>query len=197
MFDPQTLAPVLAAAVGLMGSLVAGLSVYLSYRGRLNLIRQVVYGRQLDAYFDIASTMTALYTAAQNAAAVASPQPLEEDARLRMRAALRGEHDRFAEAVNRSLIVLPSRVKVAVDQFNETLLAACEPVEGGPPAPETAYPGLAGAYERALNSIRHHLAIDSLTTGMLREMGIGSESVSLKGVRDWVSPLVPVRRGGQ
>ena len=34
----------------------------------------------------------------------------------------------------------------------------------------------------------------SLTTGLLREMGIGSESVALKGVRDWVSPLVPVGR---
>ena len=114
-----------------------------------------------------------------------------------MRAALRGEHERFAEAVNRSLIVLPSRVKAAVDQFNEALLAACEPAEAGPsagPAPTSA--GLAGAYERALNSIRHHLAIDSLTTGMLGEMGIGSESVALKGVRNWVSPLVPVRRGG-
>jgi len=197
MFDPQTLAPVLAAAVGLTGSLVAGLSVYLSYRGRHNLIRQVVYGRQLDAYFDIAATMTALYTAAQNTAAVAGSRPLGEDARARVRAALRGEHERFAEAVNRSLIVLPSRVKAAVDQFNEALLAACGPVEGGPPAgPAPASPGLAGAYERALNSIRHHLAIDSLTTGMLREMGIGSESVALKGVRDWVSPLVPVGRGG-
>jgi hypothetical protein len=193
MFDPQTLAPVLAAAVGLTGSLVAGLSVYLSYRGRHNLIRQVVYGRQLDAYFDIAATMTALYTAAQNTAAVAGPHPLGEDARARVRAALRGEHERFAETVNRSLIVLPSRVKAAVDQFNEALLAACAPAEGES-AP--ASPGLAGAYERALNSIRHHLAIDSLTTGMLREMGIGSESVALKGVRDWVSPLVPVGRGG-
>ena len=192
-----TIAPVLAAAVGLTGSLVAGLSVYLSYRGRHNLIRQVVYGRQLDAYFDIAAAMTALYTAAQNAGAAVGRSP-GEDARARVRAALRAEHERFAEAVNRSLIVLPSRVKAAVDQFNEALLAACGPAEGGRPAgPDTAdpAPGLAGAYERALNSIRHHLAIDSLTTGMLREMGIGSESVALKGVRDWVSPLVTVGRG--
>jgi hypothetical protein len=195
MFDPQTLAPVLAAAVGLTGSLVAGLSVYLSYRGRHNLIRQVVYGRQLDAYFDIAAAMTALYTAAQSTAAASGPQPPGEDTRARVRAALRGEHERFVEAVNRSLIVLPSRVKAVVDQFNEALLAACESAEGGPSAgPTPVGPGLAGAYERALNSIRHHLAIDSLTIGMLREMGIGSESVALKGVRDWVSPLAPVRR---
>lgn len=197
MFDAQTLAPVLAATVGLTGSLVAGLSVYLSYRGRHNLIRQVVYGRQLDAYFDIAAAMTALYTAAQNTAAVAGSQPLGEDAKARVRAVLRGEHERFAEAVNRSLIVLPSRVKAAVDQFNEALLVACEPAEGGPAGPVPVSSELAGAYERALNSIRHHLAIDSLTTGMLREMGIGSESVALKGARDWVSPLVPVGRGGQ
>ena len=109
MFDP-TVAPVLAAAVGLTGSLVAGLSVYLSYRGRHNLIRQVVYGRQLDAYFNIAAAMTVLYTAAQNTVTAVGLRPLGEDARARLRAALRGEHERFTEAVNRSLIVLPSRV---------------------------------------------------------------------------------------
>jgi hypothetical protein len=195
VFDP-TIAPVLAAAVGLTGSLVAGLSVYLSYRGRHNLIRQVVYGRQLDAYFEIAAAMSALYTAAQNATAVVGVRPAGEDARARLRASLRGEHERFAEAVNRSLIVLPSRVKAVVDQFNEALLAACEPAEGGTPEGPGNGASLSAAYERALNSIRHHLAIDSLTSGMLREMGIGSESVALKGARGWVSPVVPVGRGG-
>jgi len=186
--DPSTTTAILAAAVGLTGSLVAALSVYLSYRSRHNLIRQVVYGRQLDACFDIAAAMTALYTAAENAVAAAGHSLSGEDARTRVRAALREEHERFTEAVNRSLIVLPSRVKAAVDQFNEALLSACEPPPAGPE------PKLAGAYERVLNSIRHHLAIDSLTTVMLREMGIGSESVALKSVRGRVSPLVPVGR---
>jgi hypothetical protein len=116
VFDLPTAAPVLAAAVGLTGSVVAGLSVYLSYRGRHNLIRQVVYGRQLDAYFDIAAAMTALYTAAENALAAVGHRLTNEDAPARVRAALRDEHERFTEAVNRSLIVLPSRVKSAVDQ---------------------------------------------------------------------------------
>ena len=53
---------------------------------------------------------------------------------------------------------------------------------------------LAKAYERAINCIRHHLAIDSLTMGMLKEMGIGSESVTLKRFRSGVNPLTPVRR---
>ena len=53
---------------------------------------------------------------------------------------------------------------------------------------------LAKAYERAINCIRHHLAIDSLTTGMLREMGIGSESLTLKSIRHGVNPLIPVGR---
>src|SRR5688500_7737830 len=107
MFDP-TVAPVLAAAVGLTGSLVAGLSVYLSYRGRHNLIRQVVYGRQLDAYFEITAAMTALYTAAEDALVLASPRRPGEEARARVRVALREDHERFTAAVNRSLIVLPS-----------------------------------------------------------------------------------------
>ena len=58
------------------------------------------------------------------------------------------------------------------------------------------HPGqvLAQAFERAINCLRHHLAIDSLTTGMLDEMGIGSESVTLKSIRQGVNPLVPVGR---
>lgn len=96
---------------------------------------------------------------------------------------------------------LPSKVKAAVDAFNETLLAIAGPAEerpdgqqdGAAPSPG---PGeqLARAYERAVNCIRHHLAVDSLTTGMLNEMGIGSESVTLKGFRPGVNPLVPVGR---
>jgi hypothetical protein len=196
VFDLPTAAPFLAASVGLTGSLVAGLSVYLSYRGRHNLIRQIVYGRQLDAYFDIAAAMTALYTAAENAVAAVGLRLTNEEAQARVRAALRSEHERFIEAVNRSLIVLPSRVKAAVDQFNEAMLAVCEPLPDGPSAgPAADAPGLAGAYERVLNSIRHHMAIDSLTTGMLREMGIGSESMAMKVGRARVSPLVPVGRG--
>ncbi|HXD85646.1 MAG TPA: hypothetical protein VN641_04080, partial [Urbifossiella sp.] len=93
MFEASTLAPVLAAAVGLTGSLVAGLSVYLTYRGRHNLIRQVVYGRQLDAYFNIAAAMTALYSVAQDAVATAGLGHSGEDARTRVRAALRAEHE--------------------------------------------------------------------------------------------------------
>ena len=84
-------------------------------------------------------------------------------------------------------------MKAAVDQFNETLLAVGAP-EDDRPANPSANPGgdLAKAYERAVNSIRHHLAIDSLTTGMLKEMGIGSESVTLKGFRYGINPLIPV-----
>ena len=201
MSDAAVLAPILSSAVGLMGALVAGLSVYFSYKGRHNLLRQAVYSRQMDAYFDITESMSNLYTAAQNLLALGNPWLKGEDARARFRAGLREEHERFTGTVNRSLIVLPSKVKAAVDNFNETLLAMSEPAEGRPagrnqaadPPPE---PGeqLAKAYQRAINYIRHHLAIDSLTTGMLNEMGIGSESVTLKSFRSDVNPLVPVGR---
>jgi hypothetical protein len=195
MSDAAVVAPILSSAVGLMGAMVAGLSVYFTYKSRHNLLRQVVYGRQMDAYFGITESMTALYTAALNALAFANPRLKGEDARVQLRAALREEHERFIGTVNRSLIVLPSKVKAAVDHFNETLLAISAPAEDGP-AERPADPAeeLARAYERAINSIRHHLAIDSLTTGMLKEMGIGSESVALKRGRHGVNPLAPVGR---
>ena len=193
MSDATVIAPILTSAVGLVGALVAGLSVYFNYKGRHNQFRQVVYGRQMDAYFDITESMAALYTAAQNVLAVSNPWLRGDDARRQFRSAVRDEHERFTATVNRALIVLPSKVKAAVDHFNETLLAAGAPEDELPAAP-SADPGadLAKAYERAVNCIRHHLAIDSLTTGMLKEMGIGSESVTLKGFRYGINPLVPV-----
>ena len=196
MSDLPAFAQLMSSAVGLVGALVAGLSVYFTYRGRHNQFRQVVYGRQMDAYFDITASMSNLYTAAQNILAFSNPWLKGEDARARFRTSLREEHERFTATVNRSLIVLPSKVKAAVDNFNETLLAISAPPEQRPAADRPPEPGqeLARAYERAINCIRHHLAIDSLTTGMLNEMGIGSESVTLKSFRPGVNPLVPVGR---
>lgn len=197
MSDLTIIAPIMASAVGLMGALVAGLSVYFTYKGRLNTFRQVVYGRQMDAYFDITDSMSHLFSAAQDALAAFNPRFADEDARDRFRATLREEHERFAGTVNRALIVLPSKVKTAVDGFNEMLLAISDPTEALPASADPALdPGanLAKAYERAVNCIRYHLAVDCLTSGMLKEMGIGSESVALKRFRTGVNPLVPVGR---
>jgi hypothetical protein len=200
MSDPAIVAPLLSAAVGLLAALAAGISVYVTYRGRHNQFRQVVYGRQMDAYFGIAESLANLYTAAQNVLAFRNPRLRGEDARRQFRAALREEHERFAATVNRAMIVLPSKVKAAVDHFNETLLTIGAPDEERPAGadaaadpPDPAH-DLARAYERAINCIRHHLAIDSLTSGLLKEMGIGSESVSLKTIRYGVNPLMPVGR---
>jgi len=199
--DPLSVAQIMSSAVGVMGALVAGLSVYFTYKGRHNQFRQVVYGRQMDAYFDITESMSSLYTAAQNVLDYSNPRHKGEDGRGRFRAAVRDEHERFTGVVNRYLIVLPSKVKAAVDHFNLMLLAISSPEERSAGwhagvAECTPEPGdhLAKAYERAINCIRHHLAIDSLTTGMLKEMGIGSESVTLKNFRSGVNPLVPVGR---
>jgi hypothetical protein len=204
MSDVSALSPILTSAVGLMGAMVAGLSVYLTYKSRHNLLRQLVYGRQMDAYFNITESMSALYTATHSALAVRNPYLKGEDAAAKFRSALREEHERFTGTVNRSLIVLPSKVKAAVDEFNETVLAIGEPEEGRVPAksdpaagPKDPAQELSKAYERALNSIRIHLAIDSLTTGMLKEMGVGSESVTVKSFRHRVNPLVPVGRGAR
>lgn len=137
MSDLPALAQLMASAIGLMGATVAGLSVYFTYRGRHNQFRQVVYGRQMDAYFDIAESMSNLFTAAQHALAFGSPWLEGEDARARFRTAVREEHERFTAAVNRSLIVLPSKVKAAADNFNEVLLGVSEtPVEGPPGRPD-------------------------------------------------------------
>lgn len=201
MSDLSAVPQIMTSAVALMGAMVAGLSVYFTYRGRFNQFRQVVYGRQMDAYFGITEAMSNLYTAAQNILATANPRINPDDARARFRSVLLAEHERFIGTVNRSLIVLPVKVKAAVDAFNDTVLAIGAPAEDGSadddPAtglPPAANERLDHAYERAVNCIRHHLAIEALTTGMLKEMGIGSESVMLKSPRPAVNPLVPVGR---
>src|SRR5262249_18554010 len=80
----------------------------------------------------ITEAMSTLYTAAQNLLAFNNPWLKVDDARARFRAALREEHERFTVTVNRSLIVLPSKVKAALDHFNETLLAISAPAEERP-----------------------------------------------------------------
>jgi hypothetical protein len=198
MSETAVAAPILSCAIGLMGAVVAGLSVYFNYKGRHNQIRQVVYGKQMDAYFEITEAMGNLHNAAQNILALGNQVLRTEDGRQQFRTALRDEHEDFAGKVNRLLIVLPSKVKVALDYFNDTLVGLCAPAEDRPAgAEESSDPAgdLGRAYERAINCIRHHLAIDSLVRGMLREMGIGNESVMLAQNRSYkVGPLVPVSR---
>src|SRR4051794_20805722 len=87
MSELSVLAQILTSAVGLMGAMVAGLSVYFTYKGRHNQFRQVVYGREMDAYFDIAESMSNLSTAAQNTLAVSTPWLKGEEARARFRTA--------------------------------------------------------------------------------------------------------------
>src|SRR5215469_7969736 len=113
MTDLSAVAQIMSSAVGLMGSLVAGLSVYFTYKNRHNQFRQVVYGRQMDAYFEITESMSNLFTTTENVLAF-NPCRKGEDVRVRLRTALREEHERFTAIVNRSLIVLPSKVKTAV-----------------------------------------------------------------------------------
>jgi hypothetical protein len=201
MFDSSVIAPILSSGIGLVGALVAGLSVYFNYKGRHNQFRQVVYGRQMDAYFEITAAMGQLYNGARNLVPSNGCWLNEDDARTRLRVSLREQHESFTATVNRWLIVIPSKVKTAVEDFNNTLLAISGPTEGrtsgrhepAEDAPDAAA-DLTRAYERAVNCIRPHLAIDSLTRGMLKEMGIGNESVAVKSVRPRVNPMVPVRR---
>ncbi len=199
MTDPSILAPVLSSAVGLVGVLVAGLSVYVNYKGRHNQFRQVVYSKQMDAYFEITGAMANLYNAAQNLISFGGTRYTDgDDARRHFHHALRDEHEQFNDQVNRWLIVLPAKVKAALDDFATTLTTLNLPSDA-PPAPEGAAeadlpdPGtqLARAYERAVNCIRHHLAVDSLTMGMLREMGIGTESLAVRSLSRGGVRLMP------
>lgn len=175
MLEPNVLAPILSAMVGLIGILVAGLSVYLNYRGRHNQFRQVVYSRQMDAYFEITGAIADLHAAAQRLIAFGLQFPEGPDNRKRFRTALGEEHDQFRERVNRWLIVLPSKVKLALDHFDSTLTTVTGSDDGLDPATD-----LAKAYEHVVNCVRHHLAVDSLTLGMMREMGIGTDSFTMR-----------------
>src|SRR4029079_847926 len=103
MSELPAVAQIMAAGVGLMGALVAGLSVYFTYRGRHNQFRQVVYGRQMEAYFDISEAMSNLYTAVQFILKSSNPWIGNEDARARLRTSLRNDHERFIATVNRAL----------------------------------------------------------------------------------------------
>src|SRR5437588_6895362 len=97
MTEPAILAPILSSLVGLIGILVAGLSVYLTYKGRHNQFRQVVYSKQMDAYFEITGAIANLHGAAQRLLAFGLDFQDGPDDRKRFRTALRDEHDQFRE----------------------------------------------------------------------------------------------------
>jgi hypothetical protein len=189
--EPAILAPVLSSLVGLIGILVAGLSVYLNYKGRHNQFRQVVYSKQMDAYFEITGAIANLHSAAQHLLAFGLEFRDGPDARKRFSTALGAEHDQFRERVNRWLIVLPSKVKAALDHFETTLTAVTTPAEISDPAAD-----LAKAYERVVNCVRHHLAVDSLTLGMLHEMGIGTDSFTLRRSHAAAMTVLPISHHG-
>jgi hypothetical protein len=145
--------------------------------------------------------MANLYNAAQNLISFNGYRfQDDDDARKHFRNAIRDEHERFHERVNRWLIVLPSKVKAALDNFNMTLGAVnvtSELRHAGRHDPDPADCSdmgmdLARSYERAVNCIRHHLAVDSLTMGMLREMGIGADSLSVRNLPACAVRLMPV-----
>jgi hypothetical protein len=175
MTEPAVLAPVLSSLIGLVGILVAALSVYLNYKGRHNQFRQVVYSKQMDA---------------QHLLAFGLDFREGPGDRKQFCAALRDEHDQFRDRVNRWLIVMPSKVKAALDNFDAMLTAIGTPEGAGDPPAD-----LAKAYERVVNCVRHHLAVDSLTLGMLREMGIGSESITMRRTHAGIKVL-PISRHG-
>jgi hypothetical protein len=135
----------------------------------------VVYSKQMDAYFEITGAIANLYASAQHMIAFGLQFRDGPDCRKKFRTALGAELDQFQERVNRWLIVMPSNVKRALDHFDATLTAVTSPDDVTDPAAD-----LAKAYERVVNCIRHHLAVDNLTLGMLREMGIGSDSFILR-----------------
>src|SRR5438067_2897779 len=97
MTEPAILAPVLSSVVGLIGILEAGLSVYLNYKGRHNQFRQVVYSKQMDAYFEITGAIANLHASAQHLIAFGLHFRDGPEARKKFRAALREEHDQFQE----------------------------------------------------------------------------------------------------
>ena len=106
---------------------------------------------------------------------------------------LLGQAAHLCELLGERVEPVPDHGEIFV---GEAVLALGEPPGGAGVAGRPLDPAqdLTGAYARAVNSIRHHLAIDSLTTGMLKEMGIGSESVAVKNPRSGLNPLVPVGR---
>src|SRR5262245_60629724 len=93
------IAPVLTSVVGLVGVLVGGMSVYVNYRGRHNQFRQVVYSKQMDAYFEIVGAMAHLHTAAQNLLHLSGLRSAD-DGPTHLRMALKDEHEQFHEKIN-------------------------------------------------------------------------------------------------
>lgn len=155
---------------------VAGLSIYLSFKSRTSPYREMLYSKQLEGFAEVVGLLTEFYVTAQSFIAAKGCQ-LDDNTRPKLRLQTIDKNLAFHRGYQKWAIFLPK-------EMNDRLLAFVELFNGISALPEVAhqYPkeivyandpgGLLGdAYTKVVEAARKGLGTEPLSRETLKLIG--------------------------
>jgi len=166
-----------AFVIGLGGLIVAGLSVYLSYKSRISPYREMLYSKQLEGYAEVVYALSDFYTATLAFITVQKNCRLDDNTRFELRRITVNENQALYRKQQKWAIFLPKEMSDRLSDFVKLF-------NGISAFPEVAYqypkeivyandPGLllANAYTKVIEAARKGLGTEPLSQETLRLFG--------------------------
>jgi len=166
-----------AILIGFGGLVVAGLSVYLTYKSRISPYSEMLYSRQLEGYAEVVNALTDFYTAAIGFITVQKGGRLDDNTRVELRRSTMDEYRTFYLKYKKWAIFLTK-------EMSDRLSAFIELFNGISAFPEDAHlyqeeivhandPGLllANAYIKVFEVARKSLGTEALSRETLKLFG--------------------------
>jgi hypothetical protein len=162
--------------IGFGGLVVAGLSVYLSYKAKTSPYREVLYSKQLDGYAEVVDALTDFYIAAQSFIAAQGCR-LDNNSRPTLRLQTMDKAQVFHHKHQKWAIFLPKEMNEKLSAFVKLFNGISAPAEVAKQYPsEIVYandPGglLGNAYIKVIESARKSLGTEALSQETLKLIG--------------------------
>lgn len=153
-----------------MGSVIAGVSVYLTYRARTAPYREALYSQHLEMFRDVFVALSEHRESIYNA--FFNPKKLPENSQSirTLITDMDGKDDNLYRAIATSMVFLPKhttgKIAVYLDVCAGILSSVASAVEQGQPINRRDNKKLFNAYAEAINAARKDLHIESLTQEM-------------------------------
>ena len=166
--------------IGLGGIVVAGLSVYLSYKARTSAYREMLYSKQLEGYSEVVDALADFYNAAQSFIAAHGCQ-LNNNTRRTLRLQTMDKNQAFHHKYQKWALYFPKEMRGALFDFIKMFNGISAPPEIAKQySKEKVYadnPGrlLGDAYTKVIEVARKGLGTEPFsqeTLGLIRKIPI-------------------------
>lgn len=165
-----------SVVIGVGGLVVAGLSVYLSYRSRTSPYREMIYSKQVEGYAEVMDALTTFYNAVQFFIARQGGR-LSEDARLALRSQTAELNDAYHRKHQKWAVFFPEKMNDSLSAFWMLFNGISAPPEVAQQySADTAHandPGglLGDAYTKVFQAAREGLGTEPLSEETLKIIG--------------------------